>query len=193
MKIVICDVNRFSSSTAWEWFLPAADSASQWSITTGAACVHSVFISTVTHQCNRQQDGEQGDVMQHQQKLPADEGVEGPQWMLLVVLVPFDAEAVVVTEVHGEDVVRHVGHAVPDDKVGGQPVPEEKKKQNTWKYCMHADSEHIYFRSWSQLDNKTILMKTNAADVYDENTSKSALISQFRNKRKSEKRSILTF
>lgn len=47
--------------------------------------------------------------------------------MPLVVLVPFDAEAVVVTEVHGEDVVCHVGYAVPDDKVGGQPVPEEEK------------------------------------------------------------------
>lgn len=74
------------------------------------------------HQCDRQQDSEQGDVVQHEQELPADEGVDGPQWMLLVVLVPFDAEAVVVTEVHGEDVVCHVGHTVPDDKVGGQPV-----------------------------------------------------------------------
>lgn len=47
--------------------------------------------------------------------------------MLLVVLVPFDVEAVVVTEVHGKDVVRHVGDTVPDDKVGGQPVPVEDK------------------------------------------------------------------
>lgn len=47
--------------------------------------------------------------------------------MPLVVLVPFDVEAVVVTEVHGKDVVRHVGDTVPDDKVGGQPVPEEDK------------------------------------------------------------------
>lgn len=62
--------------------------------------------------------------MQHQQELPPDEGVDGPQGVLLVVLVPFDPVAVVVTEVHGEDVVRHVGDAVPDDKVGGQPVPE---------------------------------------------------------------------
>lgn len=61
--------------------------------------------------------------MQHQQELSADEGVYGPQWMLLVLLVPFDAEAVVVAEVHGEDVVCHVGHTVPDDKVSGQPVP----------------------------------------------------------------------
>lgn len=66
-------------------------------------------------------------MVQNQQELPADEGVDGPQRMLLVVLVPLDAEAVVVTEVHGEDVVRHVGHAVPDDKVGGQPVPEGGK------------------------------------------------------------------
>lgn len=70
--------------------------------------------------------------MQHQQELAADEGVDGPQRMPLVALVPFDVEAVVVAEVHGEDVVRHVGHAVPDDEVGGQPVPEEggKKKKN---------------------------------------------------------------
>lgn len=47
--------------------------------------------------------------------------------MLLVLLMPFDAEAVVVAEVHGEDVVCHVGHTVPDDEVGGQPVPEEEK------------------------------------------------------------------
>lgn len=47
--------------------------------------------------------------------------------MLLVLLVPFDAEAVVVAEVHGEDVVCHVGHAVPDDKVGCKPVPEEER------------------------------------------------------------------
>lgn len=61
--------------------------------------------------------------MQHEQELFANEGVDGPQRMPLVVLVAFDVEAVVVTEVHGEDVVRHVGHPVPDDKVGGQPVP----------------------------------------------------------------------
>lgn len=61
--------------------------------------------------------------MQDQQELLTDKGVYGPQWMLLVVLVPFDVEAVVVTEVHGKDVVRHVGDTVPDDKVGGQPVP----------------------------------------------------------------------
>lgn len=81
------------------------------------------------HQCDRQQDSEQGDVMQHQQELPADEGVHGPQRMLLVVLMPFDAEAVVVTEVHGKDVIRHVGHTIPDDKVGGQPVPEDETEQ----------------------------------------------------------------
>lgn len=78
------------------------------------------------HQCDRQQDSEQGDVMQHQQELSAHEGVYGPQRMLLVLLVPFDAEAIVVTEIHGEDVVCHVGHTIPDDKVGGQPVPEEE-------------------------------------------------------------------
>lgn len=49
--------------------------------------------------------------------------------MLLVVLMPFDAEAVVVTEVHGEDVISHVGHTIPDDKVGGQPVPEDETEQ----------------------------------------------------------------
>lgn len=69
--------------------------------------------------------------MQHQQELSADEGVYGPQRVLLVVLVPFDAETVVVTEVHGEDVIRHVGHTVPDDKVGGQPVPEEEQTKYT--------------------------------------------------------------
>lgn len=72
--------------------------------------------------------------MQHQQGLSTDEGVHGPQRMLLVVLVAFDVEAVVVTEVHGEDVICHVGHTVPDDKVGGQPVPGVKKKKNTCKY-----------------------------------------------------------
>lgn len=61
--------------------------------------------------------------MQHQQELSAYERVDRPQRMLLVVLMPFDPEAVEVTEVHGEDVVCHIGHAVPDDKVGGQPVP----------------------------------------------------------------------
>lgn len=81
------------------------------------------------HQCDRQQDSKQGDVMQHQQGLSTDEGVHGPQRMLLVVLVAFDAEAVVVTEVHGEDVICHVGHTIPDDKVGGQPVPGVKKKK----------------------------------------------------------------
>lgn len=45
---------------------------------------------------------------------------------MLVTLVTFDPEAVVMAEVHGKDVVRHVGHAVTDDKGGGQPVPEEK-------------------------------------------------------------------
>lgn len=64
-------------------------------------------------------------MVQHQQELSADEGADGPERVLLVLLVPFDAEAVVVAEVHGEDVVRHVGHAVPDDEVGGQPVPVE--------------------------------------------------------------------
>ncbi len=67
--------------------------------------------------------------MQHKQELSADERVHGPQRVLLVILVSFDAEAVVVTEVHGKDVVSHVGHAVPDDKVGGQPVPEEEENK----------------------------------------------------------------
>lgn len=47
--------------------------------------------------------------------------------MLLVILVSFDAEMVVVTKVHGKDVVCHVGHPIPDNKVGGQPVPEEER------------------------------------------------------------------
>jgi hypothetical protein len=46
--------------------------------------------------------------------------------VLLILLVTLDPEAVVVAEVHGVDIVCHVGHAVPDDKVGGQPVPEGK-------------------------------------------------------------------
>lgn len=62
--------------------------------------------------------------MQHQQELSADKRADGPQRVALVVLVSFDAEAVVVTEVHCENVVRHVWHAVPDDEVGCQPVPE---------------------------------------------------------------------
>lgn len=64
--------------------------------------------------------------MQHQQELPVDERLHRLQRVLLVVLVAFDPEAVVVAEVHGENVVSHVGHTVPDNKVGGQPVPEEK-------------------------------------------------------------------
>lgn len=53
--------------------------------------------------------------------------------MLFVVIVALGMETVVVTEVHGKDVVRHVGHTVPDDKVGGQPV-----SKNIYKYL------HIY-------------------------------------------------
>lgn len=65
--------------------------------------------------------------MQHQQEFSADKGVYGPQRMLLVILVPLDAKMVVVTKVHGEDVVCHVGDTVPDNKVGGQPVPAEER------------------------------------------------------------------
>ena len=79
------------------------------------------------HQCDRQQDGEQSDVVQHQQEFSADEGVYGSQGMLLVVLVPFDAVAVIVAKVHSKDVIGHVGDSVPDDKIGGQPVPEDEK------------------------------------------------------------------
>lgn len=85
------------------------------------------FFPPPPHQRDRKQDCEQGDVMQHQQELSADKRADGPQRVPLVVLVSFDAEAVVVTEVHGKNVVCHVWHAVPDDKVGGQPVPETKK------------------------------------------------------------------
>lgn len=66
-------------------------------------------------------------MVQHQKELSPDEGVDGPQRVLLVVLVAFDVVAVVVAEVHGEDVICHIGDAVPDDEVGGQPVPEEKE------------------------------------------------------------------
>lgn len=62
--------------------------------------------------------------MQHQQELSADKRADGPQRMALVVLVSFDVEAMVVTEVHGKNVIRHVWHAVPDDEVSRQPVPE---------------------------------------------------------------------
>lgn len=65
--------------------------------------------------------------------------------MLLVVLVPFDVETGVVTEVHGEDVVRHVGHAVPDDKVGGQPVPGVKENENTHEYVHNIDNINTPF------------------------------------------------
>lgn len=65
-------------------------------------------------------------MVQHQQKLSPDEGVDGLQRVLLVVLVALDVVAVVVAKVHGEDVVRHIGDAVPNDEIGGQPVPEEK-------------------------------------------------------------------
>lgn len=66
--------------------------------------------------------------MQHEQELSVDKRADGLQRMALVVLVPFDAEAVVVTEVHGENIVRHVWHAITDDEVGCQPVPERDKK-----------------------------------------------------------------
>lgn len=66
--------------------------------------------------------------MQNQQEFSADEGLYGPQWMLLIILVAFDVEMVVVTKIHGEDIVRHVGDAVPDNKVRGQPMPEEDKR-----------------------------------------------------------------
>lgn len=70
--------------------------------------------------------------------------------MLLVVLVAFDVEAVVVTEVHGEDVVRHVGHTVPDDKVGGQPVPVMKRHKIFHICAKHRLTDiwihHIYVR-----------------------------------------------
>lgn len=68
--------------------------------------------------------------MQHQQELSADKRADGLQRMALVFLVSFDAEAVVVAEVHGKNVIRHVWHAVPDDKVCRQPVPEKKFKKN---------------------------------------------------------------
>lgn len=92
--------------------------------------------------------------MQHEQELFADEGVDGPQRMLLVVLVAFDVEAVVVAEVHGEDVVRHVGHAVPDDKVGGQPVPATKQhtKHSTCELnivCITQEPQDRY-ENWSE-------------------------------------------
>lgn len=74
-------------------------------------------------QSNRQQDGEQSNMMQHQQELFPDKGVHSPERVLFIVLVPFDPETIVVTEVHGEEVVGHVGNAVPDDKVSGKPVP----------------------------------------------------------------------
>ena len=65
-------------------------------------------------------------MVEHQQKLLAHKRVNCAQRMPLVVLVPFDLEAVVVAEIHGVEVVRHVGHTVPDDKVGGQPVSARK-------------------------------------------------------------------
>lgn len=72
--------------------------------------------------------------MQHQQELSADKRAEGPQRMALVVLVSFDAEAVVVAEVHGKNVIRHVWNAVPDDEVGGQPVPGSQGEKKNPSY-----------------------------------------------------------
>ena len=92
--------------------------------------------------------------MQHQQELPADEGVHRLQRVLLVVLVTFDSETVVVTEVHGEEVVRHVGHAVPDDKGCGQPVPDRKKKQ------IHENIHHLHVGDLKQ-DKKDKWVKYN--------------------------------
>lgn len=86
---------------------------------------------TPPHQSNRQQDGEQSNMMQHQQELFPDKGVHSPERVLFIVLVPFDPETIVVTEVHGEEVVGHVGNAVPDDKVSGKPVPEKDDTRGT--------------------------------------------------------------
>lgn len=67
--------------------------------------------------------------MKDQQEVLLEEPTDRPGRVLLVALVTFDPEAVVMTEVHGEDVVRHVGHAVTHDEGGGQPVPEEEQKK----------------------------------------------------------------
>jgi len=47
-----------------------------------------------------------------------------------IVLVAFDPEAIVMAEVHSEDVIRHVGNAIPNDKIGGQPVSGIENEQN---------------------------------------------------------------
>lgn len=64
--------------------------------------------------------------MKDQQEVLLKERTDRSGRVLLVALVTLDPEAVVMAEVHGEDVVGHVGHAVADDEGGGQPVPEEK-------------------------------------------------------------------
>lgn len=64
--------------------------------------------------------------MKDQQEVLLEEGAHRPGRVLLEAFVTFEAEAVVMAEVHGEEVVGHVGHAVADDEGGGQPVPEEK-------------------------------------------------------------------
>lgn len=43
-----------------------------------------------------------------------------------------------MAEVHGEDVIWHVGNAIPNDKIGGQPVSGTEDEQNRW--TNHVDS-----------------------------------------------------
>lgn len=64
--------------------------------------------------------------MKNQQEVLLKERTDCPRRVLLVAFVTFDPEAVVMAEVHGKDVVGHVGNAVTDDKSSGQPVPEGK-------------------------------------------------------------------
>lgn len=60
--------------------------------------------------------------------------------------------AVIVAEIHGEDVVRHVGNAVPDDKVGGEPVPEKEKY--VYKHSNEAVVESINEQQRRELNMK---------------------------------------
>lgn len=62
--------------------------------------------------------------MNHQQGMPEEEQLDGKEGVRPVRLVPFDLLTVVVTQIHGVNIKRHVRSAKPH-KFIGQSVPKE--------------------------------------------------------------------
>lgn len=99
----------------------------------GSACPVVIWDGPLlSHQSHRKQNGEQRNMMEDQQEFFPHEWVDRSKGVSFIVLVTFDPEAMVMAEVHGEDVVWHVGHAVPNDKMGGQPVSGTEYQHNGW-------------------------------------------------------------